>query len=392
MPTLDYTQLVKYSWGGFRQWPQYWGAIGDGATDDTVAVQNWINYLLTAASTSNLEKPPYTGIPGTGIVPVGTYLVNEISIPGTVHIMGQGGGTYANATFLQKTAGQSIFRLKGANPGDGVSNSSVFDYITFKSASGSSSPTVAQIICDASISTNSVYIRNCWFKSPETWAIWMLQGDDLQISGCTFDVSAFHAIRLGNGASNKVTNCGIKDNTFYNVALDHIRLENVMGVVIGDNRAYGPSTPYAASVFVNGTGASSISAVSIGVNELNGLRNFCVIPTIAGTIAVVGNVLTNVIGNILKLVGGGILYNLIFMGNAATTPGAFDTAPFLMTGCGLQQSVITANSILAGATTPLMIDASDARVTGNNMTGNVYLRFTATHNLASIPNNTQTAI
>jgi hypothetical protein len=242
---------------------------------------------------------------------------------------------------------------------------------------------VAQIVTDSGITSNSVYFRNCWFKSPERYAIWLTQGDDIQVTGCTFDVSAYHSIRLGN-ATNVVTNMRVTNNTFYGITLRHIEVWNVRGLIVANNNAYAPGGASTTFIDIYSGGPVLARDITVTGNVVKGLYGFAALSTVTHTFTATGNTLVDVDGYLLTLTGGGVLYHLVFTGNTAVSTVAYAAgAAFSGPGCGLQVAVISQNSILAGATTALMFDMSDARVTDNRLTHNQGLRFTANNNFAN---------
>lgn len=368
--------------------PQMFGAVGNGVADDTAAVQAAVNVAI-ASNTSSTEKPPYTGNNGTVFFPLGTYSVNEIQVPGTIHFLGAGGGTIGNSTLLQRTSGQAIVRLKKYSDAL-IINSTKFENMSFKSESAAAGVDIAQIVADTNIFCYSVYIRNCWFKSPERYAIFLPQGDDIQISGCTFDVSGLNAIKFGVlFANNYVMNSSITDNTFYQIAVNHIEMLNARGITISGNRAYTHGTAMTSSVFLTTYGALSARSIAVTGNSLYRVNGLAELSTTTKTISFTGNVINEAGGYLLSLRGGGIIYGLVFTGNAAESAVGvpYSSAPFTGVGCGLQQSIIAHNSITAGATNTRLFDLPDARVTGNIINNNVSLRFTSNNNFAVPANN-----
>jgi hypothetical protein len=115
------------------------GAVGDGVSDDTVAIQTALTYLLGAGG-------------GTLLVPKGTYLVTGLSIDWvsantTIRIQGAG----KNATVFQKSGvtTDAVFSLT-ATPGDG-------SYSEFSDFS-----VVGIVTCDGFTITN---MARCTFKN-----------------------------------------------------------------------------------------------------------------------------------------------------------------------------------------------------------------------------------
>ena len=372
---LRYKRVIH---GGLLQLDWYL-AKGDKTTDDTQAVQNAINDAISAANALDGELPSY-GKSGTLLVPVGSYKIKTLTVAGSIRLIGQGGGTYAGSTFIQAQPGISMIIL--APDKNGSSNSTVFENICFKSGSPTVNPGVAQIKTLPGIQSNSIYIRNCWFKTPENYGIWLTQGDDIQIVGCTFDVCPFHAIRLGTQGGGMVTNSSISNNTFYQVSVTHIKLDNVTGAVISNNRAYNSdNTQISTATFIDGTSATNINGLSIIGNEYNSLPNFVKIPTNAIGLVISGNTGYQTSGYFLNLTGGGVLHNASITGNSLFAKGAWSNAPITGTGCGLQGSVILGNSFLAGVLTPLAINLPDSRTINNIIDKNAFTNFQTKDNL-----------
>lgn len=387
----DVDSLIAGALSQVSQWvitPQMFGAVGDGIADDTAAVQDAIDFALSQTDPIHVEKPVFEQARnGYVFFPLGTYKVDELHVDGTISMWGVGGGIYAASVLMQRTAGQSILRLKGDTDSVG-SQATRIENLTFKSVSGTSQPTVAQIITDTEINSHSVYIRNCWFKTPERYAIWIKQGDDLQITDCTFDVSAFNFIRLGS-AEGVVMNAGIRGCTFFEPAIDAIALENVRGITINGNRCYYLNVSSNNAWFVNfpSTGAVSIRGVSITGNDVRNIFGVLGLPTVARSVAVQGNALTNIRGALLGLSGGGIVYGLDWSGNPVANDagiGFASGAAFSGAGCGLQFSSIEQVALGGdGTSTPLVFDLPDARVTDNYLNRVRAANFAAIHNLAN---------
>jgi hypothetical protein len=356
--------------------PKDYGAVGNGTVDDTAAIRATYTAALAATDPINVEKPVYDGLTPTVYVPLGTYVIDTITIAGTVNTFGVGGGIYAASVFLQRSAGQSMLIL--AADTDGSSNASVFENMTFKSASGTSDPTVAQVKTAPAIGSNSVYFRNCWFKTPETNAVWMTQGDDIQFIDCTFDVVPFTAIKLGDNPNTRsVSNVVVSGCTFFNIGVNAIEASLVNGLTIGNNKAYN-ADGYTNSVFLLVTSGQLISSAN------NTISNFAYVTKVFnGQVMRFSDVSYNTATCPYYFGGGGIIYGVTIVGTTIHGKNAWAHGAFYAEGTGLQVSTISKNSIMPGGTTSLMFDMSDSRVTGNVFNENSSFRFSGNNNFAN---------
>ena len=385
--------------------PQMFGAIGDGVANDTVAVQAAVDAALAATNPVNwfAGHAYVAGQTSRVHFPMGTYSVNEIQVNGTVKLTGVGGYIYTASVIRQRSAGQNIF-LFGSDT-DGQTNSTVIEDLTFKSGSGTSDPNVAQLKTTLDVKyASSFYIRNCWFMTPERYAIWFTQGGDIEIEGCTFDVAGFGMIKLGisglgpDGLVHRVEASRINNNTFAMATNSCIELSNATGITITGNRLINSagSTPTTA-VFINANNDSIGAAASVArfaatgntVERVYGFASLTATGTLTDAQAAVitGNFIHNAYGHILRIVGTGIYYGLNFTGN--TVKSASDSfaegSAFSAISTGVQASVISHNSVMAGATTPLLFDISKGSlaVSNNIFNSNVSINFTANNNFNS---------
>ncbi|MVM29564.1 hypothetical protein GO755_05935 [Spirosoma sp. HMF4905] len=296
---------------------RWFGAKGDGSnTDDSPAIQAAINFA------TELQDPAKDGIfsskwKGRDLIiylPLGIYKVNKtIHISGTVKLQGNSGGAYAGTQLIQGTPGISMISLDAGT--DGISNATVIENIIFKSGSPKQNPGVAQIIIGTS-NGNSNYIRNCWFQTPENLAIWITKGGDIQISGCTFDILPFQAIAIGKIGMPSVVDVSITNNTFFEVALDIIRIYSAKGVTISGNRISNSIGARHATTFVNGYGADIITSLTITGNEYTNVRNFLHLPINLFGCAINGNTGYNTDGFFVKINQNGIVYGVSITGNS----------------------------------------------------------------------------
>lgn len=355
---------------------------GSTGVNDNAAVQAAVNDALAATDPINVEHPVFNNLVPTIWVPLGTFAIDNIIVNGSIKFLGVGGGIYAASVFSQRIAGQSMIYL-GPDT-DNTSNATVFENITFKSQSGTSDSNVAQVKTMPNIGSNSVYFRNCWFKTPERYAIWMTQGDDIQITGCTFDVSAFNAIKLGS-STGQVSNCRITNCTFFNIAVNAIEALNVRGLSVVGNSIYaGGAQSTFFTTFTTGTArgvtftGNTIKDCNVGFFLSAGAGN------LVRGITITGNTFDNIGSCLFDIEGGQTLTGLVFAHNQSINDAPFSAgAAFAAPGSGVTASIITENSLIAAGSTPRVFNMPDARTMGNRFTNNVGSGFAVNNNFAN---------
>lgn len=386
--------------------PQMFAPPGHAwGVNDTQPVQDAVNAALAATNPATwMVGPAYTpGQTSKLHYPMGTYVVDEIKVNGTIKMTGVGGYLYTASIIKQRSAGQNIF-LFGADT-DGQSNASVLENLTLRSTSGTSNPNVAQIKTTLDVQfASSFYIRNCWFQTPERYAIWFTQGGDIEIEGCTFDVGGFGMIKFGisglatDGAAHRVMSSRINNNTFAMATNSCIELSNATGITITGNRLINSvgANPTTA-LFINanndaGGAAGSVARFTATGNTVDGVYGFANLTatgrfTDSQAAVMTGNFIRNAYGHVLRIVGVGTYYGLNFTGNTVkSTAGAFaEGAAFRAIDTGVQASVISHNSVMAGGVTPLMFDMSKGSlaVSNNIFNSNPSMNFTANNNFNS---------
>lgn len=134
------------------------GAIGDGATDDTVAIQNAINYAKA------LTNPNGGAYRGTIYFPAGSYYITQpINITNTTGIWLQGdGGSYLNSIILGNTSngstGRAMFDFSG-------STLCGCRYFTFLSISGyANRSTIGVLFALTNSGGLNCGINDCYFQ------------------------------------------------------------------------------------------------------------------------------------------------------------------------------------------------------------------------------------
>jgi hypothetical protein len=135
-----------------------YGAVGDGATDDTNAIQNAINFAKT------LTTPNGGGYRGTVYFPAGSYYITRpIDITNTTGIWLEGdGGIYLNSIILGNTSTASVGR-----PMFDFSGSTLCGcrYFTFLSIAGyTNRSTIGVQFALTNVGGLNCGISNCYFQ------------------------------------------------------------------------------------------------------------------------------------------------------------------------------------------------------------------------------------
>lgn len=203
------------------------GAVGNGATDDTIAIQAAITYAEASAT-------PPSAAPGVVAIyfPFGKYVITSaLAVTKSLSFVGEGHSEYSTGSrIIQNTTATNHFTVAPISAGCSVS----WDNLTL-TANGGSGGTCIYV----GKNCNSVRIRGCTFGTPSSLAINLQGSDDVQIDGNLFDVSATNCISLGTStAANVVSNCSITNNTFFQIAVKAILVYNVTGLLIQGNRVY----------------------------------------------------------------------------------------------------------------------------------------------------------
>lgn len=332
---------------------RWFGAKGDGSNFDSApAIQSAINFAteFQDPARDGAFSSKWKGRDLTVYIPQGIYKINKtIHISGTIRLQGSAGGAYAGSQLIQGVPGISIISLDAGT--DKVSNATVIEDIIFKSGSAKQSPNVAQIIIGTS-NGNSNYIRNCWFQTPENLAIWITKGGDIQISGCTFDVSPFHAIAIGKPGIPPTIDISITDNTFFEVALDVIRLYSAKGVTVSGNRISNSNNSSHATTFINGSGADIITSLAVTGNEYTNVRNFIHLPINLFGCSISSNTGYKSDGYFLKVSQPGVIYGASIIGNSIYSNATDKSNKLIDIGAnsGMQGSVIVGNSFYSIST------------------------------------------
>lgn len=220
------------------------GAVGDGTTDDTSAIQQAIAYAESTAT------PPSAG-PGfvTVYFPFGKYKITDaLTVTKSISFVGDGHSEFSTGSRIsQFGTDKDHFTVVPVSTGCSCS----WDSLTMIGGTVGAALTACINITKVGVGCNSVRIENCTFGTPQAFAIKVQAADDVLINGNLFDVAGQFAISLGTTtAADAVTNSAITNNNFFDIGLNCILAYNVDGLVISDNRVYNAS--FTTDVFLDG--------------------------------------------------------------------------------------------------------------------------------------------
>ncbi|CAM0019658.1 tail spike protein [Vibrio phage D148] len=245
------------------------GAVGDGVTDDTAAIQAAVDYCVS--NSLPLEVPSISRI------------TNTIDVDGTINIEGMG---YNTGFFVDGTSsGDAAFRVKGSNSSlrnfrlygnaaaglkiQGSSNALVTDMLLENLYFHSTSST-AQLNQVVWIWTASqVAVQNCSFESTGYGVIsqYGYQADDVIVNGCTFSNMYGDAVEANSGGpvvSNRwtISNCNYSGNAdFPDTSAENrfVGTASVQDVVITGNTVVNAGGDSVVHIEANGEGKCIIS-------------------------------------------------------------------------------------------------------------------------------------
>ncbi len=246
------------------------GAVGDGTTDDTAAIQAAIDYAQSNVSPPGLTTGA-TG-PGTVYFPQGSYKVtDELLVTYKISVLGEGQTEYSYGSRLfQTTVNKHLFNL---NPsGNGTSFS--IEKMVLANTAGVGTGDLVRVVKTSNYVNSQRYI-DCTFAQPQSLAL-NLTGDDIAIANCLFDVSqqSGNCIQLGGTTSGQATsNVRITGCDFFNITGRVIGMINVSNFVMsGCNISQPNSTTKTIIVFDAQTDLVSAKYISITGNTIQGAR------------------------------------------------------------------------------------------------------------------------
>jgi hypothetical protein len=391
-----------------------WGARGDGfggvnyGADDTQPIQAAINWAAQAANPAAFGiASGYNNHSSVCYFPFGTYGVfDEITIPGTVNLKGEGGGSYSGSVINQGAKNKSLFVI--TNDTDGGSSAGHFEDLFLRILTTSNTIETSAITAQPNKSNNSIYIRNCFFQVTADFAtcIDFPRGDDIQISGCTFDTGR-RCLRLGSPVNaaytrgNTVTNCTIQNCTFFGLVDTCMRLISVENLNIIGNRMYGSlgfnagvGVPVAIDIHNADLPGLTNKANNINIigNTISECGTAIQIATLARKINIHSNIITKCSKRAISFEGGGPVDSISIQsnqiaGNFQPIVGASSGAGAINGwGCGLINSIVKDNIIQGnenGTNSTVAINFPDPGTTGNNIKENIIYGFSGPNVIAN---------
>lgn len=361
----------------------WWGAVGDAsdasAGQNTTAFTQAIAYVSASANAAaNGSSPVYRDRPATLYIPAGTYYINEeVVIPGTIKIIGDGGLSYGGTFIYQRSSNRNVFNITGA--ADGGQSAVQIEDIRLR-GHGSGAPSASCIYVASTVaSASSLYFNRIWFQGWERFALAIGKSDDLQITNCTFDGAYNYCFELGSaaGAGTKVTNALITGNTIYGIRGGIAYLNYVDGLDFSHNRVYGVRDLYTQNTGFGLdalTGAVGARRVNISSNTFDHVDKVfstrfdgftfegntvtgsseCVVEIGGGSQVRYANITNNIISGVwsqTQVVGG------------VTVP----LSPIYAAATGLRNSVITGNIIVDEGGSATAIYMPDSRTHFNRI-------------------------
>jgi hypothetical protein len=348
------------------------GAVGDGVTNDTAAIQAAINYVQSFY----IPETYGSGSPGPGVgevfFPFGIYkITSALTISRSMSFRGEGHSEFSIGPRInQHTANADIFRVNPIAQGCSVS----WDNLTMWD-NGTGGTTGSFInITKTTATCNSVRIRGCCFGPPGGLMVKIQASDDIMITGNLFDVSSNNAISLGTvTAGDVVSNCEISGNTFYAVNTTGVLIYNVDGLIIANNRVYPAGTNMARFLDGYNTLPYQLKNIVLNNNSFKGVKCIAILTSVNGFI---------VNGNNGSLLGGGVgstqscieltgtCSGINISGNVLS--GSFDTKNFYNdAGATVTKAVISGNSLIntTGSGTALVCSGTSGFIGQNSVSG-----------------------
>lgn len=272
-----------------------YGAIGDGATDDTAAIQK----ALAAIELYNKSfYPPYPIDPRDTqrcpalYFPVGFYKVTSTSlVRGPIIFMGEGQTWAANPAIIA-WAPVSIFKFEGtfwdnyiglgvhvenvrfghqqniSDPGnpyyDPAYATKVNQIAALEFPASSTTPGWSNGGVTGSLGSNSLYFKNCRYGA-QSWGSFILidHADDVVMDGCCIDACQGLALQIKNNAANvRITN-----NDFFSSgsSLGSVNIGSGFNLSIAGNNFYTQTGHTAQQIQIGSSADTAINCSNVSI-------------------------------------------------------------------------------------------------------------------------------
>jgi hypothetical protein len=383
------------------------GAVGDGVTDDTAALQAAINAVPVTAGGTLPTLPSITAQGGYAVViPRGVYKITSTLVVGSRRMMFLGNGMIgSNGTIIYQTTANSDFFDYYTGSLDGIS----FYGIQFYGMGKASGTGNAVRLGRSGQTAFSCHFQRCWFTAIPNACIYADYTSDLCIQGCAienavygvyvantgigggdigkFEGNTFYGLTYGvyatGGenlliATNQFNFCGTNpggasDDVSGGIVLIKNGAPSVRGTNIVGNSFRGNVT----DIILNGSNGSSIAS-NTGVIDTNvngntsdrAYRRFILNDDTTGT-RIVGNTITapNSSGGAFNAIDVIDTSNLTYVnGNSVTTVAGSIPTYGLFLGTSTTNNVLGAN-LLTGATATTSLGAAATFTNAQNLQG-----------------------
>jgi hypothetical protein len=329
-----------------------YGAKGDGVTYDDVAITNAILQCNQTGGAS-VYFPKSTG----------DYRIQTtINVNGDLYMYGECDRlSVAGPRVTQSTNGIDSFTVFGT-----FNASITCERMTF--AAGSATAPAGKALWNINPSAygpNSFYWKNCWFQTPVFYALNLSGCDDIQVLGCTFDITGEHWIALGTGSAGGVTNASFIGNTFAdNTNIGLMDVGQVDNLIFSGNRCYSNSANASYGINLQSAAVGPITNVVVSGNTFKGYNYAVLMGHNAVQTAITGNTIERCTGPALSFGGGTVVANATITGNVLSGYAGSGNGMIDGGSTPVQNVAIMGNTILANGVGGPLYTFSPVLVTG----------------------------